>query len=71
MKIDPYAKELIVTFARALPPKLAYTMLEPIMDGRARGDIRKELKFSIEILRKPRLVQYHSRFFCEFGIRYN
>lgn len=52
VKIDPYAKELIVTFARALPPELAYTMLEPIMDGRARGDIRKELKFTIEILQK-------------------
>ena len=52
MKIDSYAKELIVTFARALPPKLAYNMLEPVMNGRARGDIRKELKISIEILQK-------------------
>lgn len=52
VKIDPYAKELIVSFARALPPKFAYTMLEPIMDGPVRGDIRKELKFTLEILQK-------------------
>lgn len=52
MKIDPYAKEVIATFARALPPKHAYAMLEPIMGGRARGDIRKELEYSIEILRQ-------------------
>lgn len=52
MKIDAYAKEVIVTFARALPPKIAYTMLEPIMNGRARGDIRKELECSLEMLRQ-------------------
>lgn len=39
MKIDSYAKELIVTFARFLPPKLAYSILEPIMEVPTRGDV--------------------------------
>jgi hypothetical protein len=52
MKIDLYTKELIAEFARALPPKVAYKMLEPIMDGRAKGDVRKELNISLQILRQ-------------------
>lgn len=50
MKIDSYAKEVIATFARALPPKYAYAMLEPIMDGSAKGDVKKELNASLKIL---------------------
>lgn len=52
MKIDSYAKEIIAEFARALPTKVAYKMLEPIMGGRAKGDVRKELNLSLQILRQ-------------------
>lgn len=52
MKIDSYAKELIAEFSKDLPPKYAFEMLEPIMNGRARGDVRKELENSIKILRE-------------------
>ncbi|MBP8083940.1 MAG: hypothetical protein KAZ87_12130 [Spirochaetes bacterium] len=51
MKIDSYAKEVIATFARALPPKYAYEMLEPIMNRRAKGDVKKELNASFKILK--------------------
>lgn len=51
MKIDSYAKEIIASLARALPPKYAYEMLEPIMDGRAKGDVKKELNASLRILK--------------------
>ncbi|MBU3179439.1 hypothetical protein [Clostridium estertheticum] len=52
MKIESYAKEVIVTFAKALPVKYAYALLEPIMNKRVRGDIRKELENSIQILKQ-------------------
>ena len=52
MKIDSYAKECIATFAKGLPPKVAYLMLEPIMDGSARGDVRKELNKTLKVLRQ-------------------
>ncbi|MBC2582911.1 HEAT repeat domain-containing protein [Clostridium sp. DJ247] len=55
MKIDSYAKEVIATFAKALPPKYAYDLLEPIMNGRVRGDVRKELENSIQILRQKEM----------------
>jgi len=51
MKIDSYAKEVVASFARALPAKYAYAMLEPIMDGRAKGDVKKELNASLKILK--------------------
>ncbi|MNP80719.1 hypothetical protein D3C76_1788910 [compost metagenome] len=52
MKIDSYAKEIIAIFAKALSPQYAYPMLEPIMNGRAKGDVRKELERSLLILRQ-------------------
>ncbi|AKG37427.1 hypothetical protein VK70_25580 [Paenibacillus durus ATCC 35681] len=52
IKIDSYAKEVIAIFAKALPPKYAYSMLEPIMNGRVKGDIRTELERSLLILRQ-------------------
>jgi hypothetical protein len=52
MKIDPYAKEGVVELARGLPPALALSMLRPIMDGKARGDVRKALKETLHILEK-------------------
>lgn len=52
MKIDSYAKEIIAIFAKALSPEYAYLMLEPIMNGRAKGDVKKELEKSIQILRQ-------------------
>ncbi|OAB38858.1 hypothetical protein [Paenibacillus glacialis] len=52
MKIDSYAKEVISIFAKALSPQYAYAMLEPIMNGRAKGDVRKELEKSLLILQE-------------------
>ncbi|WP_438347721.1 hypothetical protein ACP8HI_18890 [Paenibacillus sp. FA6] len=52
VKIDSYAKEIIAIFAKALLPQYAYAMLEPIMNGRAKGDVRKELEKSLLILRQ-------------------
>lgn len=51
MRIDSYAKELIAMFARELPPETAYTVLKPLI-GKARGDVRKELNISLNILEK-------------------
>lgn len=57
MKIDSYAKEAVASFAKALPPQAAYQMLKPIMDGRARGDLRKELNQTLKILQQKEPVE--------------
>ncbi|WP_166243411.1 HEAT repeat domain-containing protein [Paenibacillus turpanensis] len=49
-KIDPYAKEVVAIFSKHLPTQYAYEMLEPIMNGRAKGDLKKELEKSLQIL---------------------
>ncbi|MCM3294257.1 HEAT repeat domain-containing protein [Paenibacillus sp. MER 180] len=50
IKIDSYAKEIVAIFAKDLPPKYAYEMLEPIMNGKAKGDIAKELTHTLSFL---------------------
>lgn len=55
MKIESYAKEVIVTFSKGLRPKVAYDLLKPIMDGRARGDVKKELQNSLNILKQKEM----------------
>ena len=57
MKIDSYAKEIIATFAKELPPEIAFNMLEPIMDGKAKGDVRKELELTLKALHQKELNQ--------------
>ncbi|MFF2484343.1 hypothetical protein [Paenibacillus sp. NPDC058071] len=52
MKIDSYAKEVIAIFSKYIPAQNAYVLLEPIMNGRAKGDIRKELERSLLILQQ-------------------
>jgi len=52
MKIDSYAKELIAEFARALPAAVAYDLLEPIMNGKAKGDVKKELNITLNLLQQ-------------------
>ncbi len=52
MRIDSYAKEIIATYAKELPPKIAYKMLEPILGGSAKGDVRKELERTLKVLRQ-------------------
>lgn len=55
MKIESYAKEVIATFSKALRPKVAYDLLQPIMNGRARGDVKKELQNSLSILKQKEM----------------
>lgn len=49
LKIDTYAKEIIVIFARGLSVARAYELLAPIMNI-ARGEVKKELKETLKIL---------------------
>ena len=51
MRVDSIVNESIAEFSKGLPPFHAYFMLEPIMNGKAKGDVRRELKKSLEILR--------------------
>ncbi len=50
MKLDSIVKETIADFSKGLPPSYAYSMLEPIMNGKARGDVKRELNKSLAIL---------------------
>lgn len=50
MKIDSYTKEVIVIFAKYLKPQYAYSMLEPIVNSSIRGDIKRELEKTLQIL---------------------
>lgn len=51
MRVDSIVNESIAEFSKGLPPSYAYLMLEPIMNGKAKGDVRRELKKSLEILK--------------------
>lgn len=50
MRLDSIAKESIAIFSKGLPPSYAYSMLEPILKHKAKGDVQKELKKSLAIL---------------------
>jgi hypothetical protein len=53
MKLDSIVKETVAEFSKGLPPpSYAYSMLEPIMNGKARGDVKRELNKSLAILEK-------------------
>ncbi|MBB5195536.1 DUF7716 domain-containing protein [Anaerocolumna cellulosilytica] len=54
MKLDSIVKETIADFSKGLPPSYAYSMLEPIMNGKARGDVKRELNKSLAILAMKR-----------------
>ncbi|MEQ3340931.1 hypothetical protein [Clostridium butyricum] len=49
MKIDSYAKEVVVIVARFLPEKYAKDILKSIV-GHAKGDILKELRETLRVL---------------------
>lgn len=49
-------------YLRAEAPSYAYSMLEPIMNGKARGDVKRELNKSLAILEKRERyeeIEYH------------
>lgn len=52
MRIDSYAKEIVVSFAKFLPSKIAFSMLKPILNKSIRGDLRKELELSLQALKE-------------------
>lgn len=56
MKLDSIVKETVAEFSKGLPPFYAYSMLEPIMNGKARGDVKRELNKSLVILEKKREI---------------
>lgn len=49
LKIDSYEKKIIAIFARGLSKERAYEVPKPIM-GKARGDVKKQLKRTLKIL---------------------